>query len=139
MTEPKPKSLYRGSLKHKNRPAQGRKGTCCPEWTHQTAAGGFAGDVSRHSWAETRAHSLFEDAKTDPSAPGRKFATERGIAFEAKPTNDGTWHGFPVPWEEVPAPLKDGWLADGTLRKKDLRRYLNRKESDYRWPLETDD
>lgn len=139
MTNAAPKSDYRGSLKHKNRPARGRKGTCCPEWTHETAEEGFAGNVDAHDWTNTWAHKLFERAAVDESAPDRRFATERGIAFEAKPTNDGTWHGYPVPWEEVPADLKDRWLAEGALTKKELRYYLKRNESDYKWPLETDD
>lgn len=91
-----------------------------------------------HPWQATVAHDLFSRAETDPSQPNRRFATERGMAFEAKPTNDGSWHGFPVPWEEVPADLKDRWLANGKVSKKDIGRYLKFHKTDYRWPLKTD-
>src|SRR5271156_22314 len=43
-------SKYRGSLKHKNRPALGRKGTLCPEWTHNVTGVGFNTDTFAHNW-----------------------------------------------------------------------------------------
>ena len=86
-------SIYRGSQKHKNRPSRGLKGTLCPEWTHAASDGGFSGDPQLHRWIETEAHRLFENASI---VGERRFATDRGIAFEAKPTSDGTWHGFPI-------------------------------------------
>lgn len=89
---------YRGSPKHKNRPSQGRKGTLCPEWTHVAGVQSFNGEP--HPWSVTVAQALF--ATSTHGVDGRRYATARGIAFEAKPTGDGTWHGFPVPWESVP-------------------------------------
>lgn len=70
---------------------------------------------------------------------GRRYVTARGIAFEAKPTNDGTWHGHPIPWNQVPPDLKDRWLDEGKVRSADLRRYRERPRGDIRWALETDD
>lgn len=128
-------SKYRGSLKHKSRPAQGRKGTICPEWTHI----GLGVDPFNHEWNQTQAHALFEQAEQSANEPGPVFATKNGIAFEGKPTADGTWHGYPVPWEQVPHDLKDKWLASGKVRKKDLRRYLSRPVSDVRWAMNVDD
>src|ERR1700722_2083983 len=107
---------YRGSSKHKNRPADEQKGTLCPEWTHQTSAGGFATDPHAHDWAATRAAELFAGAVVD-QASGRRYATAEGIAFEAKPTADGTWHGFPICWESVPVAIKNDWLRSGAVKK----------------------
>ena len=132
-------SPYRGSLKHKNRPARGRKGTLCPEWTHAAGKDALGNDVFVHPWIKTVAHELFESAQESKAEPGRRFATARGIAFEAKPSNDGTWHGYPVPWEAVPCDLKDQWLAQGLVKRAELRRYLSRAKDDYRWALGSDD
>ncbi len=130
-------SRYRGSLKHKNRPSTGRKGTLCPEWTHAAGDEGFSGDPFRHRWDETIAHRLFGCATA--SADGRRFATERGIAFEAKPTGDGTWHGFPVPWESVPPPILNQWLDEGKVKRRDIKLHRPRHEDDIRWALDGDD
>jgi hypothetical protein len=88
---------YRGSPKHKNRPARGRKGTLCPEWTHSSKATNLATNVSDHPWPQTEAYRLFQISEPCPEGSGRRFATGHGIAFVAVPTNDGTWHGYPLP------------------------------------------
>ena len=130
---------YRGSPKHKARPGHGRKGTLCPEWTHATAAGGLAVNVHDHPWQETEAHRLFEGSEPCPEGSGRKFATKRGIAFIAVSTSDGNWHGYPVPWQDVPAEMKDRWREQGVVKLRDLARYMDRGRDDIRWALETDD
>lgn len=126
---------YRGSPKHKNRPARGAKGTLCPEWTHNTPAR-LAGDPFSHNWPKTLAHTLFQNAVTHPDGLQRRYATARGIAFEAKPSNDGSWHGYPIPWESVPPDLVDQWRAEGSISKADVKLYWSK--DDYRWALETD-
>jgi hypothetical protein len=128
---------YRGSLKHKNRPAQGRKGTICPEWTHTGPIGALATDPHLFDWEGTPAVCMFESATI--AEDGRRYATQRGIAFEAKPTADGTWHGFPIPWENVPAEIKDGWLDKELVKGSQVKRYLSRPERDIKWALESDD
>lgn len=129
---------YRGSSKHKNRPVNEQKGTLCPEWTHSTPSGGFATDVLKHNWALTEAAKLFAAAVLDP-ATGRRYATARGVAFEAKSTNDGTWHGYPIPWENVPPKLTQQWVATGTVTRRELKRFLRFDRNDIHWALETDD
>jgi hypothetical protein len=131
--------IYRGSLKHKERPARGRKGTLCPEWTHSTTTGGLSTDVNSHPWHLTEAHRLLQLSEACSEGSGRRFATSRGIAFVAVRTNDGTWHGYPVPWQKVPAELKYRWQEQGLVTKRDLNRYLDRAPRDIRWALETDD
>jgi len=139
MAETAPKSQYRGSLKHKRHPAPGRKGTLCPDWTHAAAKTSLGKDMFAHPWEETVAHELFGKAEESADEPGRRFATARGMAFEAKPTEDGTWHGYPVPWEQVPEELTHKWRAAGEVSKRDLRRYLSKPKTDYKWPLESDE
>lgn len=130
---------YRGSRKHKDRPAIGRKGTLCPEWTHVTETGRLANDVVGHDWPKTEAYRLFEASEPCPEGSGRRFATSRGIAFAAVSSRDGTWHGYPVPWQEVPAELKDRWRDAGKVERRDLRRHMDRSQDDVRWALESDD
>lgn len=132
-------SRYRGSLKHKNRPAPGRKGTICPEWTHHTIGGGFEGDPFGHPWQDTAAHTMFEESDLDPDGSGKRYATRNGIAFVAQETKDGTWHGYPEPWNKIPAALKDRWLDAGKVTPRDLRRYKDFPRSNVRWALESDD
>ncbi|GEO81606.1 hypothetical protein [Pararhodospirillum oryzae] len=130
--------LYRGSSKHKNRPADEQKGTLCPEWTHRTPAGGFATDPHAHDWAATPAAELFAGSVVD-EASGRRYATARGIAFEAKPTLDGTWHGFPIPWESVPAAIKNTWLRSGAVTARQTKKYFRFDRNEIHWALATDD
>lgn len=129
--------LYRGSTKHKNSPSQGRKGTLCPKWTHDTDVhGGFKGDSLKHPWKETEAHRLFDEAILGDG--DSRFATARGIAFEARPTGDGTWHGFPIPWESVPAPILKRWKQAGKVTAREIRVYKPRNMDDIHWALGSD-
>lgn len=130
--------IYRGSSKHKNRPAEGAKGTLCPEWTHRTDAVGLRTDMHAHDWLATHASTLFAEARIDPQS-GRRFATQNGIAFEAKPTADGTWHGYPVPWESVPPDIKDAWIDLGMVTRKQLRVFKRFEKTDIHWALTTDE
>jgi hypothetical protein len=132
-------SDYRGSLRHKGRPARGPKGTLCPEWTHRIGAGGFSGEPQDWNWAATEAHALFRESVADPEGSGRRFATRGGIAFVAQPSNDGTWHGYPEPWNKVPAALNEQWLRAGRITPKNLKRYKDFPRKNIRWALGSDD
>ena len=129
--------IYRGSSKHKNRPADGQKGTLCPEWTHKTSLGGLGTDVRAHDWTKTRAAALFADARVD-EAGGRRYATAEGIAFEAKSTADGSWHGFPIPWESVPVGIKNSWLRSKAVSRRNLKRFFRFNKDDIHWAMQTD-
>lgn len=128
---------YKGSLKHKTRPGRGRKGTLCPEWTHTGPNGALGTDPHAFDWSSTPAETMFQTAAIH--SDGRRFATGNGVAFEAKPTADETWHGYPVPWQDVPAKIKNEWLARGLVKSADLKRYFSRPKKDIRWALDTDD
>ncbi len=132
-------SQYRGSSKHKRRPATGRKGTLCPEWTHGTATGALKSDVFRHDWPSTRAHGLFSESEYDPEGGDKRYATAKGIAFAAQPTEDGSWHGYPEPWNKIPATLKEKWRAEGKVSGRELRLYSDFPRENITWALDTDD
>jgi hypothetical protein len=140
MNEPlKPNELlrYRGSPKHKNRPTGERKGTLCPDWTHSVEDKGYQSDPFSHDWARTMAYKLFENAEL--SLDGRRrFATLKGIAFEAKPTQDGTWHGYPVPWESIPHDLLQRWLGEGSVSRRQIKQHFSKGPDDLRWAMEAD-
>lgn len=131
-------SPYRGSEKHKNRPAKGAKGTLCPEWTHSTSARGLGNDPFNHDWSQTEAHRLFADSLPHPNDETRRYATLRGIAFEAKPTNDGAWHGYPIPWESVPSELVDQWLAANSVTNRQIKQRRHYADSNIKWALDSD-
>ena len=65
---------------------------------------------------------MFEQSEADPSGSGKRWATMRGIAFAAQETHDGTWHGYPEPWNKVPADLKDRWLDEDKVTTASLKR-----------------
>ena len=128
---------YRGSSKHKDRPTGEKKGTLCPEWTHETAEGGFESDVFAHPWKATVAAALFDGAEIDAET-GRRYATSRGIAFEAKPTADGSWHGFPVPWESVPRSIQAKFLEMRLVTRRQIKRFFRAERNALYWALDTD-
>lgn len=126
---------YRGSQKHKNRPTGERKGTLCPEWTHTTVESGYKNDPFAHNWEATQAHLLFDRAVSCEGGR-RRYATARGIAFEAKPTDDGTWHGYPVPWEAVPSEIIRKWQNDGEVTRRQIKKYWQKDHDDLSWAIE---
>ncbi|WP_343740020.1 hypothetical protein [Delftia tsuruhatensis] len=126
---------YRGSEKHKNRPASGAKGTLCPEWTHTTLSGSYKNDPFNHKWVETEAHSLFLNSTAHPDGIERRYATKRGIAFEAKPTNDGAWHGYPIPWESVPDSIVHKWIDEKLVSRKEIRDNKSHPKNKTDWAL----
>jgi hypothetical protein len=129
---------YRGSTKHKNRPLDVRKGTLCPEWTHQNSQGGFQKDPYGHDWASTAAQKLFDSSVVSQDGR-RRFATSNGIAFEAKPTADGTWHGYPIPWEHVPPTILHEWQNSKKISRREVKKYWTAAQGNIQWALRTDD
>lgn len=66
----------------------------------------------------------------------RRFATAEGIAFEAKPTEDGTWHGYPVPWEAVPSEIVRQWKEGGEVSRRQIREHWSKDQDDLHWAIE---
>lgn len=130
---------YRGNDKHKRRPTRGVKGTFCPEWTHVAPDidGNLGNDMFNHSWALTRAQFLLESSVCDIGSRER-FATGDGVAFQVQPTNDGTFHGYPVPWDKVPAYLTRAWRNERRVTKRQISTYSEVGES-IDWAMDSDD
>ena len=126
---------YRGTIKHKLWRPGGGYGTICPRWTHEAQSHGFAGDPHGHPWEETQAHAML--AESVLADDGRRYATREGTAFVAVSSGDGTWHGYPVPWQDVPRNVVDAFVSQGRVARRSTRRPVNR--TDTRWPLESDD
>ena len=126
---------YRGTIKHKHWRPGGGYGTLCPKWTHEASSGGFAGDPHSHQWEETQAHSMLTASVS--AEDGRRYATRRGIAFVAVSSGDGTWHGYPIPWRDVPRKVRDSFVSARRVRRRETRRAVN--AADIRWALGSDD
>lgn len=131
------REIYRGHDKHKRRPTRGVKGTYCPEWTHEAEGRGVANDMYAHRWRLTRAQQLLE-ASVHDLRTGRRFTTGGGVAFEIKETNDGTYHGFPVPWDDVPSYYHDVWKRAGLVGNRQLKQY-SEVGSAKDWAMESSD
>lgn len=126
---------YGGTIKHKRWKPGGGFGTLCPRWTHQAHSQGFAGDP-RHPWEKTQAHAM--DVRGEHAGRQRTaHATGKGIALVAVNSGDGTRHGYPVPWQDVPKNNRDAFVRDGRLTRRQTRRTVER--DDIRWALESDD
>lgn len=93
-------------------------------WTHETVAGGYESDPFAHPWKATAAWQLLNASLPSPDGR-RRYATANGIAFEAKPTGDGTWHGYPIPWEAVPHDVVQKWIAGGAVTRRQTRKSFN--------------
>ena len=127
--------IYRGSIKHKRWRPGGGYGTLCPNWIHDAPTRGFAGDPHAHPWTDTEAYAMLAESLLGED--GRRYATRRGIAFAAVDSRDGTWHGYPVPWKQVPRVIRDRLIEQGRVTRRDLRRKVD--ESDIRWALGGED
>ena len=130
-------SRYRGILKHKEWRPGGGFGTLCPKWTHKAADKGFSGDPHEHPWHLTVAQRLLCESIADPA--GHRYAARSGIAFKAQPSNDGTWHGYPVPWDEVPLDIQDLLIAQGQVTYRELKRQKLIDTKNIRWALRSDE
>lgn len=130
-------SPYRGIKKHKEWRPGGGFGTLCPKWTHQAGDRGFAGDPHTHPWPLTVAHELFCQSQDDTH--GHRYAARNGIAFKAQKSNDGTWHGYPIPWRDVPPEIQETLIAKGQATRRDMKRQRSLGTNDIRWALKSDE
>ena len=88
---------------------------------------------------QPEAHRLFGAATADPDGADRRYATKNGIAFEAKPTNDDNWHGFPIPWINVPPSVVNGWLLQGLVTTRQIKKQNKAPPGrGIHWALESD-
>ncbi|MBF0143649.1 MAG: hypothetical protein HQL57_00075 [Magnetococcales bacterium] len=97
---------YVPNPKHKKPWQPGRKGALCPAWSHDLA------------------QKLLTGSEAHPQS-GKKvrFATHNGLAFAAYPDNQGGWHGYPIGWNEVPDKIRNNWLKEKLISRRDVRKY----------------
>ena len=126
---------YKGTIKHKRWRPGGGFGTLCPRWTHE-ASRGFAGDPDGHPWEETQAQAMLAESVLADDRR-RRYATRKGIAFVAVRSGDGTWHGYPVPWQDVPRNVRDAFVRDRRVTRRQTRQAVDKV--DIRWALGSDD
>lgn len=129
--------VYRGHDKHKSRPTQGVKGTRCPEWTHVAEGISVGNDMFAHAWQLTRAQELLDTCVTDVRSR-RRLTTGGGVAFEVKATNDGTFHGYPVPWDKVPSWLQRHWRGEGRVSRRQIDQYSEVGANEF-WAMDSSD
>jgi hypothetical protein len=96
---------YEPNPKHKSPWQAGRRGALCPAWSH-----GVARDLLESSVL----------LKT------KRFSTIKGWAFVAQQHRPGVWHGYPVPWVEVPQWIWRKWLKEDLVKKQQLDEYWDR-------------
>ena len=99
--------IYEGNPKHKSwlRPFD-PDATQCPAWSHE------------------RAQRLLEQSLLDPEDP-RRFATDEGIAFAARRTRADIWHGYPVPWAEVPENVREHFVRAGQVTRREIKKLVS--------------
>ena len=92
---------YEPNPKHKTPWQPGRKGTMCPAWSHKEASSLLTKSVAA-------------------SKGGKRYATAGGTAFCGQEHSTGVWHGYPITWMEVPPVIRNRWIAEGTVTKRQV-------------------
>jgi hypothetical protein len=131
--------IYIGSRKHKRWVPGGAAGSICPPWTHEVDGRNF-GNVPPedwNGWPRTRAQRLLEQSVLHE---GVRYAAAEGLAFCAQPTGNRAWHGYPVPWRDVPAVVRAWLVKAGQVEEIQLRRALRKQAGfdvgrDRQWAL----
>ena len=75
------------------------------------------------AWSHARAQGLLDDSLAD-AGDGRRFATLDGMAFAARITKDDVWHGYPVPWSEVPEAVREALVVAEKMTRRQIKRLL---------------
>lgn len=81
----------------------------CPKWSHQIA------------------QELLGESLPAPTGEPR-FATRDGMAFAARTHGEGAWHGYPVPWSQVPESVREVMIAKGKVTRRQIKK-LNSSSS----------
>ena len=81
------------------------------------------------AWSVVIAQELLDNAQQVGNA---LQATRGGVGFVARltrATEEGViWHGYPEAWDRMDFDLKQQWLAEKVISKRDLRSYKTRKQ-----------
>jgi hypothetical protein len=81
------------------------------------------------AWSVALAQDLLDDAM---QVGGALQATRNGVGFVARRTlqiaEGDVWHGYPEAWDMMDPDLKQRWLAEKVISKRDLRTYRTRRQ-----------
>lgn len=77
--------------------------TLCPKWSHEIAK------------------TLLDDSVPHPSGEPR-FATHDGMAFAARMHREDVWHGYPIPWSQVPEAIKEIMVQQGKVTRRQIKK-----------------
>ena len=125
---------YRGSVKHKRWRQGGVSGRSALAGRTRRRHRALPATPCSHPWERTRAHATLVESILEG---GRRYATGEGIAFVAVPSGDGTWHGYPVPWQDVPRNVRDTFVNENRVTRRQTRRTVDK--ANIRWALGSDD
>ena len=90
------------NAKH-NRPWQrGRRGTLCP------------------AELRTKAQTLLLESV---QVGKRRYAVHEGKAYCAQQHGKDLWHGYPVGWVDVPKSLRNQWISQNRLKRREVRKH----------------
>lgn len=53
----------------------------------------------------------------------KRYASDGARAFCAQEHQPGTWHGYPVGWEEVPPKVRADLIRDNGVTRRSIRQY----------------
>ncbi len=76
------------------------------------------------SWSHDQAQALLDTSIDSPTA-GTRFATMDGMAFAARLTGGDTWHGYPVPWSQVPEAVREGMIMTGKVTRRQVKKLFS--------------
>ena len=63
----------------------------------------------------------------------KRFNFDNGIAYAAQchgiEPNTGTelWHGYPIPWVEVPPKIRNTWIKENRVRNRQMKKTWSRE------------
>ena len=94
---------YQPNPKHKEPWQPGRKGTLCPP----------ADELSL-----LEAARLLQKSETIGK---KRYNVHNGKAYCAQSQGGDLWHGYPVPWSEVPYSIRKKWRDNGLVKRREMK------------------
>lgn len=134
---------YVGSKKHKRWTPRGGNGSICPDWTHQVDGRHF-GRVEPEAWSDW-SQTVAQRLLSQSVVHGRqRYAADRGVAFCAQQAKDGSWHGYPILWKQVPPDVCQQLRECGQVTATEIKRGLRRQQyigpiQNRKWALSSDE
>jgi hypothetical protein len=134
---------YIGSKKHKRWTPGGASGSICPDWTHTVAGRHFGATEPEmwDKWPDTEAQRLLA---ASVAHGGQRYAAARGVAFCGQVSGRGAWHGYPIPWRDVPKGVRQQLEATGQVTSREIKqgmraqKFIDPKRNP-KWAVVSDD